>query len=258
MPFGNTSLHHCHPHYKVDQEPFYRALVRLLSLVTTEDPTLAQYVEIVNFDLVNLSLGAAFTTIGHCFAMFPNLHTVKLDVMRSKTDTPAHNGFKRHSFPQIRSLTLSSAAFPLIASCPNVRSVEYRDTYYRYQLSKWIPDSCRIETLYMNTMPGDLSEIITGLPNLQEITLPSKYGYQDLDAYLVTLSPLSVAISLRTIIFEVPSNHKQIAEAANFHLSSCRQREGLERKIIVRSASWLPKSSYAEYIIVIPASSDVI
>jgi len=54
---------------------------------------------------------------------FPNVHTVKLNILQSSVDTASRKAFEKREFPQITSVKLSPQAYPLIRSCPNLKSL---------------------------------------------------------------------------------------------------------------------------------------
>ena len=82
----------------------------------------------VNIEINEASLRPVFVELGHCFSLFPNLHTVKIITRFSgyegeKAMRAAKRGFKKSVlYPQIRSVIISHAIHPLLAVCPNLES----------------------------------------------------------------------------------------------------------------------------------------
>ena len=80
---------------------------------------------IVNFEVTDFSINSVLVELGRCFSLFPNLHTVKLDMHNSirRWDMVTLNPFQKHIYPSIRHVILVPRAYPLLLSCPNVKSV---------------------------------------------------------------------------------------------------------------------------------------
>jgi len=84
---------------------------------------------IANFEVAGFSMKSVLVELGRCFSLFPNLHTVKLDVhndsskRRNTITTITSNGFAKHIYPSIHHVILAPCAYPLLLSCPNVKSV---------------------------------------------------------------------------------------------------------------------------------------
>ena len=89
-------------------EAAYATELGLLEIVTIRDPSLAEYVQyqstwnayrIANFEITDFSIDSVLVELGRCFSLFPNLHTVKLDMdnfSRRWDMVTVVNGFAKH------------------------------------------------------------------------------------------------------------------------------------------------------------------
>ena len=79
--------------------------------------------------VVSVQIGSYFARnvlreLARCLAMFPNLHTLKLDLSIDGLDRAITYGFSPYkSFPQIRSVIMPTACYDLLKYCPGVRYV---------------------------------------------------------------------------------------------------------------------------------------
>jgi len=81
---------------------------------------------------------------------FPNVHTVKLNVLRSMVDTASRKAFENREFPQITSVMLSPQAYPLIRSCPNLKSLWLIGCDAFSEWGKYIKPSQAIQNLVVD------------------------------------------------------------------------------------------------------------
>ena len=179
-------------------------LVRQLEIVTIRNPQLAQYVKSVLFQLFvhqlvywtgeyhsyldmligGYSIATVLTELARCLALFPNLHTVQIDVclglrQQSKLDKRFERTFKKYSYPQIRNVFISFYSVSFIASCPQARRVGLT--------GRWmIPRSC-------------LQIMMDKCPHLEVLDLPELRTSNDCKC-----TSLSVAKVL--IIFTFPKS----------------------------------------------------
>ena len=86
------------------------------------------------------SIETVLAELARCLALFPNLHTVQIDVVSALGSTRRSLGirleraFHKYSYPQIRNIFVMFASVPFIASCPQARRLGFRQPY-------WIPNS---------------------------------------------------------------------------------------------------------------------
>ncbi|KDR77414.1 hypothetical protein GALMADRAFT_95156 [Galerina marginata CBS 339.88] len=164
-------------------------LVRQLEIVTVRDPSLAEYVKLINVEVREYSAPTVLAELARCMALFRHLRTVKLGMYPSKLRsdrlyTAARKAFSQYSYPQIEVAILSRSAYPLLRSCPSVRSVDRMDGHWRLAFYAnsgfWdcIQSFCtKVESLTMNMKGGDAQEILRALPNLRQITLRFHSGH---------------------------------------------------------------------------------
>ena len=82
---------------------------------------------------------------------FPNLHTVKLNILQSYVETASRKTFENREFPQITSVILSFQAYPLISSCPNLKSLQLIGRNNGHTVwSKYIKPSQAIQNLVVD------------------------------------------------------------------------------------------------------------
>jgi len=103
----------------------------------------------VQVDLTNYKLTSATSRLARCLKLFTNLQTVKLNILRSSVDTASRKAFGKHQFPQITSVIVSHVAYPLIGSCPNLKSLQLIAGYTtsRRIWSEYINPSKHIQNL---------------------------------------------------------------------------------------------------------------
>ena len=82
------------------------------------------------------------------------------DSVRRRETVTVKNGFEKHIYPSIRHVILAPCAYPLLLSCPNVKSVEgiFRVTVSA-KLLKYLHKSPCIESVgprfYLTEIKGD-------------------------------------------------------------------------------------------------------
>ena len=75
------------------------------------------------------SIKTVLTELARCLSLFPNLHTVQIDVRSSTAISASICGeilektFKKYSFPQIRNVFVMIFSVSFLASSPEVRRV---------------------------------------------------------------------------------------------------------------------------------------
>ena len=149
---------------------FAKELLRQLNIVTVRKPQLAQYVKWVSSSVwiilastfhlwqsyldVSICQHSIETVLGElarCLSIFPNLHTVQIDVISSTNFSESmckrvfEHTFKNHSYPQIRNVFVMRSNVSFVSSCPQARRVglleKYRTRFSRSSLET-VKDSC--------------------------------------------------------------------------------------------------------------------
>jgi hypothetical protein len=78
------------------------------------------------------SIETVLAELARCLSLFPNLHTVQIDVTRFRRRSQRRLGFageifeqifKKYSYPQIRNVFITSSSVSFVASCPQARRV---------------------------------------------------------------------------------------------------------------------------------------
>ena len=64
-----------------------------------------------------------FPPFVECLKSLPNLHTLSVGCARDPDTTPLKDALKGVNLPQIKTLILLPAAYPLLEHCPNVEGV---------------------------------------------------------------------------------------------------------------------------------------
>ena len=86
----------------------------------------------LDVDIGEYSFCTVLAELARCLSLFPNLHTVQIDVSensRPRRLTQRSMGdifeqiFKKYSYPQIRNVFIMHLSSSFIASCPRVRRV---------------------------------------------------------------------------------------------------------------------------------------
>jgi len=113
---------------------------------------------IVNFEITDSSINSVLVELGRCFSLFPNLHTVKLDMHNSSRhrDMVMANGFEKYIYPSIHRVILAHRAYPLLLSCPNVKSVQCISNVTTAELLTYLPKLPCIESVGCSFDPTEL------------------------------------------------------------------------------------------------------
>ncbi|KDR77413.1 hypothetical protein GALMADRAFT_245606 [Galerina marginata CBS 339.88] len=149
-----------------DNRMYNEELARQLEIVTVRDPNLAEYVKMINVEVRDYSTPTVLAELARCMALFPHLHAVKLGIFPSKFErsdklyTLARNAFSLYSYPRVEVAILSRAAYPLLRSCPSVKSVDMMKGLLYFDgdtgLSECIQGFCfEIESLTMDITAGN-------------------------------------------------------------------------------------------------------
>ncbi|KDR79836.1 hypothetical protein GALMADRAFT_241923 [Galerina marginata CBS 339.88] len=214
---GNASQNH---------RKFNCELVRQLEIVTVRDPSLAQYVKLLNVEVTNYSTRSILAKLARCIALFPNLRLVKLRISlpSRKVDNQAAvkgKAFSRYSYPQIHHVIVSRSAFAFLLSCPSVKSVDVQSS------REW---PCRFEPRYLKGFCPHLenlairmaelaSEAVNTVETLQAFpklrTLALKFDYFDYNSFLDVFTALETLKHLKAINFVWNSS---ISKACTRHL----------------------------------------
>jgi hypothetical protein len=86
------------------------------------------------------SIETVLAELARCLSLFPNLHTVQIDVISSfrrrsqrrlgSAGEIFEQTFKKYSYPQIRNVFVMSSSVSFVASCPQARRVGLARYYY--------------------------------------------------------------------------------------------------------------------------------
>ncbi|KIM45480.1 hypothetical protein M413DRAFT_341656 [Hebeloma cylindrosporum] len=100
-------------------------LIRQLEIDTIRDPSLAEYVNVVNVMIADYSVKSVIQELTRCLALFPNMHTFKLN--HAKLTAPLKqcitHAFSTQAFPQIRSVAVPEGCTSLLKHFPLARHV---------------------------------------------------------------------------------------------------------------------------------------
>ncbi|KDR68727.1 hypothetical protein GALMADRAFT_231053 [Galerina marginata CBS 339.88] len=113
--------------YYPSNRVFNLELIRQLEIVTIRDPSLAEYVQVINVEVTKYSGDAVLEELARCMTLFPQLHTVKLLTLNDSKWTwnitaASNKAFSKYSYPQVRTVIVAPATpNALIRSCPRAR-----------------------------------------------------------------------------------------------------------------------------------------
>ena len=74
------------------------------------------------------SAKAVLAELARCLSLFPNLHTVQIDVdqeCRLHLEEIFEQTFEKYSYPQIRNVFIMFSSISFVASCPRARRVGF-------------------------------------------------------------------------------------------------------------------------------------
>ncbi|CAA7265303.1 unnamed protein product [Cyclocybe aegerita] len=156
---------------------YAQELVRQLEVVTIRDPSLAVHVNILNVTVLEYSFESVMEELARCIALFPNLHTIQLHIKAAyKHRSFMFNVFKQYTYPQIRTISVSSWGSPIIDSCPRmVRLYSFTDVPWLGSLDLVLKYS-QLEVLGAPLSKNSISKYSLDclplyLPNLRDVTL---------------------------------------------------------------------------------------
>ncbi|KAF8887460.1 hypothetical protein CPB84DRAFT_1786891 [Gymnopilus junonius] len=251
-----------HPYYVARnatiERRFNSELVRQLEVVTVRDPCLADYVKIINVEVVEFSIKKVLIELARCLSLFPNLRDIKLQILKTQQTeislaSIVRSVFSEHKYMQIRSVGVCNMSYPLLSSCPEARHVGWRlvssnrsEHPLQYQLSGGIPCCPRVECLelyaYWTRNPEDnsLESIAEAFPNVRELTLRWKAFWihsdlPDLD-FLIKLLRLR-KIEMLTLPNIKGDDRREFARTLVEHLLKLQKRDGEAKEAILHWAT---------------------
>ena len=77
------------------------------------------------------SAKAVLAELARCLSLFPNLHTVQIDVdqeCRLHLEEIFEQAFEKYSYPQIRNVFIMFSSISFVASCPQARCIGFKKT----------------------------------------------------------------------------------------------------------------------------------
>lgn len=115
--------------------------------------------------------------LARCLAIFPNMHTLKLDLRISSLafDQVITYGFGRHkSFPQIRSITLPPHCESLLRYVPSARDVHFMRSsprYFEVRLLEIAACCPLLENICLSVPSNIMVLLVSSLPIYQLLTI---------------------------------------------------------------------------------------
>ncbi|KDR79820.1 hypothetical protein GALMADRAFT_1165011 [Galerina marginata CBS 339.88] len=102
-------------------------LVRQLEIVTVRDPSLAKSVKFLNVEVRDYSIPTVLAELARCMTLFPNLHSVKLDISSSKPMAVKLVGeaFSSYLYPQVHLALVSGWGIRFLRRCPSLRLANF-------------------------------------------------------------------------------------------------------------------------------------
>ncbi|KAF8907644.1 hypothetical protein CPB84DRAFT_1768428 [Gymnopilus junonius] len=236
-------------------------LLRQLEVVTVRDPSLAQYVEVVNVHVRDYSVVPVVEELARCIAIFPNLHSVKLQISFNPAERPfgyrseVSKIFSSRSYPQIRSIFVSKSAYGLLASCPEV--LEARNLEVG-RLDGWhflraISSCHRLENLEIasNMSLQKFQEIPSNFPKVRTLVLHLFRSPHDFSEELECLSNLKHLSHLMIRAeWHTAEARTYIVDWAKALLLDLQRADGEEKYLQLTGQDW-PKIE--EVDIILPA-----
>jgi len=232
---------------------FAKELLSQLKIVTVRKPELAQYVNYLNVSIGQRSIEKVLAELARCLSLFPNLHTVQIDVISSSitlemvSESVIEKTFRKYSYPQIRNVFVVRSSVPFVASCPQARRVgleAYRSILNPYRQP--VKDNCpHLEVLEDFGdgfwTPTSCKFVINNFPNLR--TIQFMIFLLEVDENPSNINVLTKLNHLQTIIMTTPSliadAHTERVkedwiESAKRVLIQIQLRDNLEKTIVVR------------------------
>jgi len=206
-------------------------LVRQLEIVTIRDPTLAEYVQIVNVEIGIYAQTSVLAELARCLALFPNMHTVQLNI--EETDIPQKmiaQPFAGYVYHSVQTVVVSSNILDFFKCCPQARRVDYLKTYFPPR-TFWDAVAASCPRLEVTPCKGgfpisNLSEIATTFPALRDLTLQESHFFN---------SPFIVGKE-RTVNEHVISELlklKQLQKLTIFHVSQDSSCHKIAQKLLL-------------------------
>ena len=96
---------------------------------------------IVNLNIRNYSVLPVVKELARCFDMFPNLHSVRLQISYNPNErsqgyrSEVNRVFCNRSYPQIRSAIVSESVYDFLACCPQIRTAHPTERHLQYKSS---------------------------------------------------------------------------------------------------------------------------
>ncbi|KAJ7215199.1 hypothetical protein C8J57DRAFT_1600502 [Mycena rebaudengoi] len=176
-----------HPGYYGRQpHELTKELIRQVEIVTIRDPSLAQIVTAVLFDL---SSATVFPEFVQGLSAMPNLETIQLLYVErharkhKSLDPPTRlaNELRGRLFASVRTLVIPMAALELVECCPQIEHLTIDDTVpYAIRpdvVPKIAAQAKQLRVFRCRSIPGHcLKDLVQGMPLLEE--MPSIYTYQ--------------------------------------------------------------------------------
>ncbi|CAA7267716.1 unnamed protein product [Cyclocybe aegerita] len=156
---------------------------------------------ILNVRVQNYAVDPILRKLMSSMDLFPNLHTVQLDLHTPFEYSALKNSlFAQHVYPQIRNLAISRGSENFIACCPGLKRFHAIGQCAWQALLKTVCRYPQIEVLgAMLFADCTVGDVIQHLPNLRDITLDRFILRKGLDP----LMPFSELPKLQTIRLEM-------------------------------------------------------
>ncbi|KDR85673.1 hypothetical protein GALMADRAFT_234678 [Galerina marginata CBS 339.88] len=249
----------------LDKVKFNLELVRQLEIVTIRDPTLAEYVTVINVEVKDYSVGPLLAELARSISLFPNLHTVKLQVTHHlNSDVPTRKAFSKYSYPQIRSLILCRCAYPLLRSCPQARSIRTTEKYPSLDLMPAMLGTLKfpcLEELEIRIPFDHLEVIVEAFPGLRTVvlrfcnTLLQSFGYPELLAPIHRLRRLN-SITIWTFSTIQSPLKQEITHWASQLLLALQKEDKEDKKLVVLDQEFVhdaPIRLVGKHVYLLPA-----
>jgi len=243
-------------------------LVRQLEIVTVRNPTLADYVQIVDVDVARYSDKSLLSELARCLSLFPNLRIVKLRTLRmdrhaNGVPKMVEKAFGKYSYPQVSMAILSKWVYPFLSFCPKLQSVRWTDSnrysptfrkHTRAAVSR-LQLCTQLKSLAFRGEDGEwLADTVKVLPNLRHIVLncDSSLLYFHLESSLTSLKGLKHLQKVEFLTnWSVSQDLRNLIIVHTRRLLNALQEEDGEMKEIIIGQG--RKSELTRESIIIPA-----